>query len=111
MFAIWREAVASMGFGPSPDLCALLAADAISLGLDNVSRRPTLGSPVVQTPEKSGLPSARRGGGADRFAVPSAFRGVPAVGYLNHCAARGTGKKATARLKTAAVASALRESR
>jgi hypothetical protein len=39
-----------------------------------------LGSPVIQIPEKSGLPSAIRGAGADMFTLPSAFRGTPAVG-------------------------------
>src|SRR5204862_2773725 len=45
------------------------------------------GFPVSQIPEKSGLPSAVRGAGADRSTIPSAFRGTPAVGYFNHCAA------------------------
>ena len=35
-------------------------------------------------PEKSGLPSAIRGTGADMLTVPSVFRGTPAVGYLIH---------------------------
>ena len=63
----------SLGFG----CCLGLAA---SLGLDKPPVRGILGSPVIQTPEKSGLPSAIRGAGADIFTLPSAFRGTPAVG-------------------------------
>src|SRR5580658_8024242 len=40
-------------------------------------------------PVKSGLPSAVRGAGAERFGLPSAVRGMPGVGCCNHCAARG----------------------
>jgi hypothetical protein len=50
------------------------------LGLDKPPGRGILGSPVIQIPEKSGLPSAIRGVGADMFTLPSAFRGTPAVG-------------------------------
>ena len=60
---------------------------AASLGLDKPPVRRTLGSPVAQIPEKSGLPSAMRGEGADMSTLPSAFRGTPAVGYFSHCAA------------------------
>src|SRR6516225_5751549 len=42
-------------------------------------------------PEKSGLPSAVRGTGADRFGLPSGVRGTPLVGWF-HCAASGTAK-------------------
>jgi hypothetical protein len=48
-------------------------------GLDKPDVR-RLGSPVIQMPEKSGLPSAIRGAGAVMFTLPSAFRGTPAVG-------------------------------
>src|SRR5579864_1587808 len=88
-------AVGSAGF--SLALCGSLGLGA-SLGLDKFPVRRTLGSPVAQTPEKSGLPSASRGGGADMFTVPSAFRGTPAVGYLNHWAARGFDAKAVPRM-------------
>jgi hypothetical protein len=44
---------------------------------------------VSQIPEKSGLPFAMRGAGADESTMPSAFRGMPAVGYVNHWAAVG----------------------
>jgi len=57
---------------------------AASLGLDKRPGGGILGSPVIQTPEKSGLPSANRGDGADMFTLPSAFRGTPAVGYFTH---------------------------
>src|SRR5262245_10181011 len=40
---------------------------------------------VVHTPEKSGLPLAR-GVGAERFGFPSFVRGIPAAGWLIHCA-------------------------
>src|SRR5919197_6261059 len=50
---------------------------------------PHSGFAVSQIPEKSGLPSAVRGAGADRSTIPSAFRGTPAVGYFNHWAALG----------------------
>src|SRR5688572_2991473 len=39
-----------------------------------------------QSPDRSGLPSAVRGAGADRFAFPSPVRGMPGVGCVNHCA-------------------------
>src|SRR5258708_3363614 len=41
-------------------------------------------------PDKSGLPSDVRGAGAVRFGFPSAVRGIPGVGKLNHWAHRGT---------------------
>src|SRR5438093_10142273 len=47
------------------------------------------GFPVSQIPEKSGLPPAVRGAGADRLTFWSAIRGTPAVGYFNHWAALG----------------------
>src|SRR5438093_13202872 len=37
-------------------------------------------------PLRSGLPSAVRGAGADRFGLPSAARGTPGVGYSSHWA-------------------------
>jgi len=45
---------------------------------------PRLGSAVIHIPERSGLPSVNRGAGPDMFTLPSAFRGTPALGYLNH---------------------------
>src|SRR5262245_32015698 len=41
--------------------------------------------PGCQMPEKSGLPSADRGGGADRLGLPSAVRGTSGVGRCSHC--------------------------
>ena len=61
-----------------------------SLGEDRPPPRRSKGSAVVQTPEKSGLPSASRGAGANIFTPPSGLRGTPLVGYSNHCAASGT---------------------
>jgi hypothetical protein len=37
-------------------------------------------------PEKSTLPSGKRGDGASRIGFPSAVRGIPGVGYDGHCA-------------------------
>src|SRR5215472_7891577 len=47
---------------------------------------------VSQMPEKSGLPSAVRGAGADKLGFPSAALGTPAVGYFNHCADAAPGR-------------------
>src|SRR3954468_4531576 len=44
------------------------------------------GNDVSQTPEKSTLPSAVRGGGAVRFGLPSAPAGVAGVRCAGHCA-------------------------
>src|SRR6516165_10443332 len=46
---------------------------------------PQGGSPVIQTPDKSGLPFASRGVAADRSTSPFGVRGAPGVGYLYHC--------------------------
>src|SRR5262249_48247256 len=43
--------------------------------------------PARQMPDKSGLPSAVRGAGAERFGLPSGKRGTPGVGWLIHCCA------------------------
>jgi len=56
---------ASPGVCSSAAFCVCLGP-AACLGLDNSSGRRPLGSAVVQIPEKSGLPSAIRGDGADR---------------------------------------------
>jgi len=69
---VWSPGL-SLGFGR----CLGLAA---AWGLDKLPGRGILGSPVIQIPEKSGLPSASRGEGADMSTLPSAFRGTPAVG-------------------------------
>src|SRR6476619_3105268 len=45
---------------------------------------------ISQVPERSGLPSAVRGVGAERSSLPSAVRGTPAVGYFSHWAPKGT---------------------
>src|ERR1044072_8917923 len=41
---------------------------------------------ISQTPERSGLPFARRGGGASKFGLPSAPIGTPDAVYFGHCA-------------------------
>src|SRR6185503_2303519 len=86
MFAIWRDARIAPGSpGVSTSLAVAGSAAACSLGLD---RLPVgrFGSDVIHIPEKSGLPSVRRGAGAVMLTVPSALCGTPAVGYLIHCA-------------------------
>src|ERR1700686_359976 len=45
---------------------------------------------VSQMPDRSGLPSAVFGAGADRFGFPSGVRGTPGVGEFSHCAESGT---------------------
>src|SRR5207253_11145836 len=40
----------------------------------------------IQTPDKSGLPSAPRGAGALRFGLPSGPFGTPGTGRNGHCA-------------------------
>src|SRR2546425_9585479 len=42
---------------------------------------PSCPSPRIQLPEKSGLPSAVRGGGAVKAGLPSGVLGTPAMGY------------------------------
>src|ERR1700674_757139 len=44
---------------------------------------------IRQTPDRSGLPSADRGAGAERLGLPSGVLGTPAVGRLGHCAVSG----------------------
>src|ERR1700681_2358010 len=51
--------------------------------------REYFGEILSHRPERSGLPSGARGAGATRFGLPSAVRGVPGVGWFNHCAASG----------------------
>jgi hypothetical protein len=48
---------------------------------------PTYPGPGIHSPERSGFPSAVFGAGAERFGLPSGIRGIPAVGYFNHCGA------------------------
>src|SRR5690349_13430755 len=78
-----------------------------SLGLESSPVR-RLGSPVAQTPEKSGLPFAIRGAGAAMSTLPSGLRGTPAVGYFTHCAARGAA--ATEANRAGAMSATLRRS-
>src|SRR5690348_9336709 len=89
--------LASPGFCVSLGSCGSLGPGA-SLGLDKAPVRRRLGSPVVQIPEKSGLPFAMRGAGADMSTLPPAFRGTPAVGTFTHCAAKGVDVKAVVRM-------------
>src|SRR5262245_22781803 len=54
-------------------------------------------------PERSGLPSAVRGTGADRSGLPSGVRGIPGVLRLTHCAGKGVDNR-KAKVVTAAAA-------
>ena len=49
---------------------------------------PTPGPPGAgrHSPASTGFPFACRGVGAVKSGLPSAVRGMPAVGYFNHCA-------------------------
>src|SRR5678809_1089434 len=72
IFDIWRDDLIAVG---SPGLSsAATAALGVAglLGLDN-SPVGRLASPAIQIPEKSGLPSARRGVGADMFTLPVSY--------------------------------------
>src|SRR5579862_544274 len=59
-----------------------------------------------QMPERSGLPSAVRGAGAERFGLPSGRRGMPGALRSNHCAAAGDDAVNEARVARAAIAHA-----
>ena len=48
-----------------------------------------LDAAVIHSPERSGLPSAVRGAGADRSGAPAAVRGRSAVRSFTHCAPSG----------------------
>src|ERR1700736_3634649 len=54
-------------------------------------------------PDRSGLPSAVRGAGADRFGLLSGVRGMPGDFIVSHCAAKGADSK-NAKVVTAAAA-------
>src|SRR5215470_10263544 len=41
--------------------------------------------PVLQRPDRSGLPSCVRGAAADKSGLPSEVRGMPGVGCVSHC--------------------------
>src|SRR2546427_6321757 len=60
-----------------------------------------------QMPDRSGLPSAVFGTGADRFGLPSGVRGIPGVVYFSHCAAKGTVSKTAAASSLAFIQSLL----
>src|SRR5262245_29538651 len=65
MLTIRRDVVASRGFG-------------------GTSGRRGSTSSLVQIPDKSGLPSAVRGAGADMSTPPSVLRGTPAAELRIH---------------------------
>ena len=46
---------------------------------------------AIHVPERSGVPSRPFGAGAVMFGEPSAFLGMPAVGYFTHCARTNAG--------------------
>src|SRR3954466_12468342 len=61
----------------------------------SLARSRTYPSGGFQTPDRSGLPSARRGAGADRFGFPSGVRGTDERGTFAHCAAADTVNRTT----------------
>src|SRR5262245_33087840 len=69
------------------------------------------------TPEKSGLPSAVRGGGALTSRAPLGSRGTPGIGYLNHCVAASRGASSNtqtskaARIRTGVIIATIAERR
>src|SRR5688572_29249014 len=65
--------------GPSP-----------RLGIIGPPSRPLGGIRLSHTPERSGMPAARRGAGALRLGVPSALRGTSGRRNAGHCAASDT---------------------
>src|SRR5262245_12528314 len=67
--------------------CAAHGWNGTSSGLMSLAMLPTYPGPGAQSPETSVLPSDSLGAGAERFGLPSAVRGMPAVGYLSHCGA------------------------
>src|SRR5262245_46799481 len=67
-----------------------------SRGLGGTFGRRGSTSSLVQMPEKSGLPSAVRGAGADMSTLPSTLRGAPGCGWLIHWAANGVEASAAA---------------
>src|SRR5260370_42049497 len=77
----------------------------MSLGLRSAAifRRYGLFIGPRQMPDRSTLPSAVRGTGADRFGLPSGVRGMPGVLIVSHCAAKGADSK-NAKVVTAAAA-------
>src|SRR5687768_14532017 len=79
---LWREKLAVR--------TGHLSVGGMSLRRALTGMRPRMthaGSAVIQTPDRSGLPLASRGVGAERTTSPFAVRGAPGLGNLNHCAA------------------------
>src|SRR6266850_5982741 len=62
-----------------------------------------MGPAPLQTPVRSGLPSAVRGAGAAMLGAPSGRRGVPGAGYLSHCAAAVVERSDAKRARAAAL--------
>src|SRR5580704_11074336 len=60
-----------------------------------------------QMPDRSSLPSAVRGAGAERFGSPSAVRGMPGVLIVSHCAAKGADSKNAKAITAAAAGNSL----
>jgi hypothetical protein len=75
MLMLWREKLAVRG-GHCFD-----AGISFSSSLTGAVPRIThAGSAVIQTPDRSGLPFASLGAGADRSTAPAAVRGAPGLG-------------------------------
>src|SRR5688500_18866540 len=81
MLLLCREKLAVVG-GHRRD-----GGSSLTSSLSVITPRMThAGSPVIHTPERSGLPLANRGVAAERSTAPAAVRGAPGLGYLNHWA-------------------------
>src|SRR5215207_6677023 len=78
---LWREKLAVR--------TGHLSVGGMSLRSSLTGIRPRMtqaGSAVIQTPDRSGLPLASRGVGAERSTSPPGVRGASGLGYLIHCA-------------------------
>src|SRR6476469_9947336 len=67
-----------------------------------VPRITQAGSPVIHTPDKSGLPFAILGAGAARSISPPDVRGARGLGYANHCAPDSVAPAPTPTISSAA---------
>src|SRR5215813_10931048 len=74
-----------------------------SSGFKSFAMLPTYPGPGIHSPVMSGLPSAFFGAAAERFGLPSGVRGIPAVGYFNHCGAAPAANTNASNIGTAVI--------
>src|SRR5687768_816721 len=86
MLMLWREKLAVRG-GHFRDSGFIFSSSLIGA----VPRMTQRGSPVIHTPDRSGLPFTRRGVGAVRSTSPVAVRGARGLGTVNHWAPNDPG--------------------